>query len=92
MLALFVSSMIAEERLTLSIGGELMERDMPQDIEEAQDLIRYLIDIANKADEKIGGVKNKPIDNKQKKINNLTTSILNKEILNKLKNLQKARS
>jgi serine/threonine protein kinase len=52
-LALLVSSVIAEERLTLSIGGELMERDMPQDIEEAQDLIRYLIDIANKADEKI---------------------------------------
>ena len=53
MLLMFVSSVIAEERLTLSIGGELMERDMPQDIEEAQDLIRYLLDIANKADEKI---------------------------------------
>lgn len=52
-LALFVSPVIAEEGLTLSIGGELMERDMPQDIEEAQELIRYLVDIANKADEKI---------------------------------------
>jgi len=42
-----------QEGLTLSVGGELMERDMPQDIEEAQELIRYLVDIANKADEKI---------------------------------------
>lgn len=52
-LALLLSPVIAEEGLTLSIGGELMERDMPQDIEEAQEVIRYLVDIANKADEKI---------------------------------------
>ena len=54
--------------------------------------IKSLDNQINKADEKIGGVKNKPIDNKQKKINNLTTSILNTEILNKVKNMKKARS
>lgn len=52
-LALLLSPVIAEEGLTLSIGGELMERDMPQDIEEAKEVIRYLVDIANKADEQI---------------------------------------
>ena len=52
-LALFVSPVNAEEGLTLSIGGELMERDMPQDIEEAKEVIRYLVDIANRADEQI---------------------------------------
>ena len=42
-----------KEGLTLSIGGELMERDMPQDIEEAKELIRYLVEIANNADKQI---------------------------------------
>ena len=52
-LALFVSPVIAEEGLSLSIGGELMERDMPQDIEEAKEVIRYLVVIASGAEAQI---------------------------------------
>lgn len=53
--AMVCCSVFAEEKegLTLSIGGKLMERDMPQDIEEAQKLIRYLVEIANNADKQI---------------------------------------
>lgn len=92
-LALFVSPVNAEEGLTLSIGGELMERDMPQDIEEAKEVIRYLVDIANRADEQIEKSHNQyisEIENYKRKNEFLETKLENLE--SKLNEVSEANS
>ena len=92
-LALFVSPVNAEAGLTLSIGGELMERDMPQDIEEAKEVIRYLVDIANRADEQIEKSHNQyisEIENYKRKNEFLETKLENLE--SKLNEVSEANS
>ena len=70
-----------------------MERDMPQDIEEAKEVIRYLVDIANRADEQIEKSHNQyisEIENYKRKNEFLETKLENLE--SKLNEVSEANS